>query len=325
VVPELRTAFWSYDRTLPLIDGSVQVEECTLAIEVLRPESIFSRAFSNAEFDLCELSLSNAITAFSKCEFPYVLIPAFLARTFRHSSIIVRVDRGIRQPQDLRGKTVGLQEYGMTAAVVIRGFLRDYGVEPRDICWQVGEKGISKPPEFPTGRPPDGVNIKQLSSEISLEDRLQAGELDAAFLVRSPASLRAPWSKIAFLFPDAKAAEKEWYAAKKIFPIMHAVGIRRSLLRDDPTLSRRIFDAFRTAKDMAVSELEVTQAPKVTLPWSPAAVSEARALMGQDFWPYGIRANRHVLEAQIRWSALDGLQARPVTIEEMFAEDCLDT
>jgi 4,5-dihydroxyphthalate decarboxylase len=126
-------------------------------------------------------------------------------------------------------------------------------------------------------------------------------------------------------FKNPKAAEQEWYARTKIFPIMHVVGIRKTLLIDDRKLGCRIFNAFESAKQWAVSELEITQAPKVTLPWPHAAVSEARELMGEDFWPYGIRANRHVLEKQIEWSRLDGLQARPVTLEEIFVEDCLNT
>ena len=308
-----------------MLEGAIQLEGHTLAIEINRPEVIFEKAFSSAEFDICELSLSNSITAFSKGAFPYILVPVFLARAFRHSSIIVRVDRGISSPQDLRGKTVGLQEYGMTAAVVIRGFLRDYGVNPGDIRWRVGEKGLSKALDFPAGRPPEGVSIERLSSDISLEDRLNSGELDAAFLVRRPASLGYAASKIAPLFADATSAEKRWFSAVKIFPIMHAVGIRKSLLEDDPALGRRIFDAFQAAKQIAISELEVTQAPKVTLPWPHVAVADTRSVMGHDFWPYGIRANRHVLETQIRWSFLDGLQARPVTLEELFVHDCLNT
>lgn len=321
----LKTAFWNYDRTLPLFEGAVRVEGYALDIQMLRPEAIFAKAFSTAEFDLCELSFSNSVTAFSKCEFPYLLLPVFLARAFRHSSIMVRVDRGICDPRDLRGKIVGLQEYGMTAGVVIRGVLRDYGVEPRDIQWRVGEKDMLKPLEFPAGKPPDGVQIEMLSPEIALENRLLSGELDAAFLVRRTTSLSAPDSKVKPLFSDPKTAEQEWYAHSKIFPIMHVVGIKKSLIDRDPSLGRRLFDAFEAAKQIAIAELEVTQAPKVTLPWPHAAVSETRQLMGQDFWPYGIQANRHVLERQLQWSRLDGLQARAVSIDEMFVESCLGT
>lgn len=306
------------------MEGAVTVEGHTLAIEVGRPEAVFARA-SKADFDITELSFSNSVTAISKGGFPYGLIPVFLTRAFRHSSIVVRKDRGIRDPKALRGKVVGLQEYAMTAAVVIRGFLRDYGVDPRDIEWRVGEKDLSKPLDFPAGAPPAGVKIESLPDDKSLEDRLNSGELDAAILTRRPASLDDPDSRIELLFKNPKAAEQEWYSRTKIFPIMHVVGVRKSLLKDDPGIGRRVFDAFDAAKKIAITELEVTQAPKVTLPWPHAAVSETRELMGHDFWPYGIRANRKTLETQIRWSMLDGLQARPVTVEDMFLEDCIAT
>ena len=323
----LRTSFWNYDRTIPLMDGRVKIEGYTLAIDINRPEISFGEAFEQNKYDLTEVSFSNAVTALSKQkDFPYALIPAFPSRAFRHSAIFVRTDRGISRPEDLRGKIVGLQEYDMTAAVVVRGFLRDhYGVDPRDIRWRVGEIERTKPLEFPLGRPPAGVEIAILGPDRSLEDRLLAGELDAIITLRAPASCRAGDPRIASLFPDPVAAEKAWFAVAKHFPIMHAVGIKKSFLANDLGLARRLFDAFLAAKDIAVAELEITQAPKVTLPWPHAALAEARAILGADHWPYGLAANRRVLETQLRWSQLDGLQARPVTLEELFAQDCLDT
>jgi 4,5-dihydroxyphthalate decarboxylase len=319
----LRTALGNLDRTLPLIDGTVKVDGCDLAIEVLSAEVIIARALSSADFDLCELSFSNSITEVSKGDFPYLLIPVFLSRAFRHSSIFVRTDRGISKPQDLRGKVVGLQEYAMTAAVLIRGFLRDdYGLDSADIRWRVGAAASIKPSEFPFGRPPAGIDIQSLPARSKPEDRLLSGELDAAILMRRPASVGTANSKVAPLFQNAKSAEICWFTATKVFPIMHVLAIRKSLLKDDPGLGRRVFDAFSQAKSIAISKLEAAQ---VTLPWPQAAIQEARELMGPDYWPYGIKANRHALDAQIRWSRLDGLQARPVTIEEIFAADCLDT
>jgi len=322
----LHTAFWDYDRTLPLIDGRVAVDGHALAIEVLRPEITFARAFSEAAFDVCEISFSNTVTAVSQGAFPYALIPAFLSRAFRHSAIFVRTDRGIARPEDLRGKSVGLQEYDMTAAVVVRGFLRDqHGVEPRDIVWKVGERERTKPLDFPLGHPPEGVHIDVLPPDRSLEERLLAGELDAIIVLRPPAAVSAGDPRITPLFPDPVAAEKAWFRAARHFPIMHAVAVRKALLAAHPGLGRRLFDAFAQAKALAIAQLEITQAPKVTLPWPHAALAEARALIGPDPWPYGLRANRQVLETQLRWSRLDGLQARPVTLDELFAEDCLDT
>lgn len=323
----LTTSFWNYDRTLPLVDGRVKVDGYELAIELNRPEISFGQAFSEARFDVSEVSFSNTVTAFSKQDdFPYALIPVFLSRAFRHSAIFIRTDRGITRAEDLRGKKVGLQEYDTTAAVVVRGFLRDhYGVDPREIRWRVGELERTKPLEFPLGRPPAGVEIEILPPDKGLEDRLLAGELDAVIVLRPPAAYRTGDTRIAPLFPDPIAAEKAWFAAAKHFPIMHAVGIRKQLLKADPKLGRRLFDAFSAAKNLAIAELEITQAPKVTLPWPHAALAEARAVLGSDPWPYGIAANRGVLETQLRWSALDGLQARPVVLNELFAQDCLDT
>jgi 4,5-dihydroxyphthalate decarboxylase len=289
----LSAAFWNYDRTMPLVDGRVPVEGCSLAVEILRPEITFARAFGTADFDVCELSFSNSVTAISKGGFPYALVPVFLSRAFRHSAIFVRTDRGIERPEDLRGRIVGLQEYDMTAAVVVRGMLRDaHGVDPRDIRWRVGDAERTKPLEFPIGQPPDGVEIELLPPDRTLDSRL---------------------------FADPTAAEQEWYRHYKIFPIMHALGVRHSLVKDHPDLPQRLFRAFAAAKAMALAELEVIQAPKVTLPWPHQALAEARALMGDDPWPYGVAANRHVIEAQLRWSRADGLQARPVTIDELFA------
>lgn len=322
----LKTAFWNYDRTQPLIDRRITAEGCELDIEVLRPEITFGRTLANAPFDVCEISFSYTTTMVSKQDYPYALIPAFLSRAFRHSSLFIRTDRGIGGPEDLKGKTVGLQEYDMTAAVVTRGFLRDrHGVDPRDITWKVGELERTKAIDFPLGRPPEGVRIDIMPPDKSLEHRLLDGELDAVIVLRPLDAWRAGDPRVAPLFPDPIAAEKEWYAAAKHFPIMHAVGVRKSLLAAHPGLARRLYDAFLAAKNLAVADLEITQAPKVTLPWPHGALAEARALIGPDHWPYGLAANRRVLETQLRWSRLDGLQARPVTVDELFAADCLDT
>ncbi|MCZ8261950.1 MAG: ABC transporter substrate-binding protein [Beijerinckiaceae bacterium] len=320
--PLLKTAFWDYDRTRPLIDGSVAVEGCRLSVEILRPEETFARALAEPGFDLCELSFSNSVTAISKGEFPYRLIPVFLSRAFRHSTIFVRRDAGIFAPTDLKGRRVGLQEYDMTAAVVVRGFLRDYGVEPRDVDWKVGEAQRTKSLDFPLGHPPEGVSIEILPEGRTLEERLLAGELDAVISLRVPETFRQGDPRILRLFPEPAAAEKAWYSRHGIFPIMHVVGIRADLAGRHPGLARSIYRAFDLAKRKAVSELEIIQAPKVTLPWPHVALDEARSLMGPDPWPYGLAANRHVLERQLQWSMADGLQARPVRLSELFDPDC---
>jgi 4,5-dihydroxyphthalate decarboxylase len=325
-LPSLKCGFWNYDRTQPLIDGRIGVEGYNLVVEVDRPEITFAKAFDGAALDVCEISFSNTVTAVSKAEFAYTLIPVFLSRAFRHSAIFIRTDRGISTPEDLRGKTVGLQEYDMTAAVVIRGLLRDrYGINPDDIRWKVGELERVKPLEFPLGQPPMGVEIDILAPDKSLETRLLNGELDAMISLKVPASFQEGSPLIARLFADPTAAEKDWFSQSRIFPIMHAVGVRKAFLQKDRQLPRKLFDAFCSAKAYALSELAIIQVPKVTLPWPHAALADAQSLMGTDPWPYGISANRPVLEAQLRWSHLDGLQARPVSLQDLFDPSCLDT
>jgi 4,5-dihydroxyphthalate decarboxylase len=322
----LTASFWDYDRTRPLVDKRIIVDGYELCIEINRPEIIFARAFADAPYDVCEISFSNSVTAASLDRLQYTLIPVFLSRAFRHSSLFIRTDRGIRSPEDLKGKIVGLQEYDMTAAVVVRGFLRDqYGVDSSEIMWKVGELERTKPLEFPLGNPPDGVSIEYLRPDKSLEDRLVSGELDAIISLRPLASAHLPNACVAALFPDAVAAEADWYRSSKHFPIMHAVGVRKTILGADPALGRRLFDAFLAAKQIAISELEVTQAQKVTLPWPHGALAQARAIFGIDHWPYGVAANRLVIENQLRRSWQDGLQKKPVQLETLFDSGCLDT
>jgi 4,5-dihydroxyphthalate decarboxylase len=323
-IPPLRTVFWNYDRTLPLCDGRIDLHGLPLRIEIMRPDQTFARAYQADGFDVCEASFSNTVTMTSKDACPYVLIPAFLSRAFRHGALFIRTDRGISSARDLAGKTIGLQEYDMTASVVVRGLLRDeYGIAASDISWRVGDAERLKPLAFPLGHPPKGVSIFQRPEGSSLEEGLLSGELDAIISLRTPKAADGVQGLVRALF-DAQA-ERDWFTRRRIFPIMHAVAVRRTLAEQHPGLTRRLYDLFKTAKDLAVSDLEVIQAPKVTLPWPHAIAAEVRSIMGHDFWPYGIAANAEVLNTQLRWSSEDGLQARPIRIEDVFAADCLDT
>jgi 4,5-dihydroxyphthalate decarboxylase len=313
----LTAAFWDYDRTRPLADGRVAMSGHDLQVTFSAPEATFERA-ADAEFDISELSFSNSVTRLSRGQLPYVLIPVFLSRAFRHSTIFIRTDRGIDAPADLRGKSLGVQEYDMTAAVVVRGLLRDqFGVLPEEIRWCVGETGGGTVRKFPGPRAA-GLSIEPLAPGSSLEERLVGGELDAIIVLRPSQRLFSGYAGIRRLFPDPKFVEEQWFTQTRHFPIMHVVGIRRELCQQEPDLALEVFEAFAAAKEIALREIETLQAPKITLPWPHLALAEVRALMGEDFWPYGVRANRHALETQLRWSWLDGLQERRVGLLELF-------
>ena len=319
----LSVAFWNYDRTLPLADGRVSVAGWDVRCQVLRPQELFPRAFGAAEFDVAELSLSRYAmqTAAGTCA--YVAIPVFPSRTFRHASIYIRTDRGISRPQDLKGRTVGLNNYDDTAAVVVRGMLRDdYRLAVPDITWCIGSLEQNQAPRVAV--PPLPPEVKTVAAEKTLDALLAGGEIDAVISIVPPPSFRAGHAKIARLFPDWRAAEQDWYSRTKHFPIMHLVGIRRSLVDEHRGLARAVYDAFCRAKELAVAELEHLQAPKVTLPWAAAELTQTRTMLGHDFWPYGFRANRAALERQLRYSSEDGLLAKRLEPETLFVADLLD-
>jgi 4,5-dihydroxyphthalate decarboxylase len=318
---ELSIATGDYDRVRAIKDGRVPVQGC--AVTYLTPplEELFIRALIGAEFDACEVSLSSYLIALSRGKTPYRALPVFLSRVFRHSAIYIRTDRGISRPEDLRGKRVGVPEYQMTAALWARGLLEDeYGVKPSEIEWRNG--GLEQ-----TGRseklalelPPD-VNLTPIGPAETLSAMLAEGKLDALIGPRTPSCFgKSP--DVARLFPDYRAAERAYYRKKGLFPIMHVLAVREDLQRKNPWLASSLFAAFRQAKDIAIRELEEIGAYNVTLPWLTAELADIRAVLGEDYWPYGLAKNRASIEAALRYSHAQGLSARKLTIEEAFVPD----
>lgn len=320
----LSAAFWNYDRTLPLADGRVRVEGWELRCQLLRPQELFPRAFGGAEFDVAELSLSRHAMQCAAGGSAYAGIPVFPSRTFRHASIYVRTDRGIARPEDLKGRTVGLNNYDDTAAVVVRGMLRDdHDLGVSDVTWCIGEMESGQAPRVAPPALPSSVKV--ITTQKTLDAMLSAGELDAVISIVPPPCFRAGHAKVARLFPAWRAAERDWYSRTRHFPIMHLVGIRRALLERHAGLARAVYGAFCRAKELAVAELENLQAPKVTLPWAAVELAETRELLGADYWPYGFAANRAALERQLRYGLEDGLLAKPLSPEALFTPDLLDT
>ena len=312
--------FWNYDRTMPMVDGTVPIEGCDPTYHIRRPEDAFHRAFYQAEYDITEISFSRYMARYTEGDVAYDLIPVFPSRAFRHGALFVRSDRGIDAPADLKGKTIGLLDYEMTAALVARGALADdYGVLPQDIRWVVGpvEKTGGNIPQEVTEKVADGVEISVAPEGKTLNGMLADGALDGMIGLFEP-SCMAKGAPVKRLFGDWRAVEQDYFRATGIFPIMHAVAIRKTLLANNPWLAKAVFDAFCAAKDVAIAELQVPQACKVTLPWVVAEYAATRGVMGDDIWPYGYGANKTVLEAMVRWSTSEGLLSRPVTAQELF-------
>lgn len=310
-----------YDRVRAIKDGRVPVQGC--AVTYLTPplEELFVRALIGAEFDACEVSFSSYLIALSRGKTPYRALPVFLSRVFRHSAFYVRADRGIARPEDLRGKRVGVPEYQMTAALWARGLLEDeYGVKPSEIEWCNG--GLEQPgrsEKLALDLPPD-VTLTPIGPGETLSAMLATGALDALVTPRTPSCFgKVP--QVGRLFPDYRTAERAYAKKSGLFPIMHVLAVREELLRAHPWLASSLFAAFRQAKDIAIRELEEIGAYNVTVPWLAEELKDIRAVLGEDYWPYGLAKNRASIEAALRYSHAQGLSARRLTIEEAFVPD----
>ena len=315
---ELSVAVGDYDRTRALIDGSVAIDGVDPIYMTLVPEEIFFRAFRAAEFDICELSLSSYSIKTAQNDCPYVAVPAFVSRAFRHTAIYVRTDR-VKKPEDLKGRRVGLPEYQLTANVWARALLQDdYGVKPSDIHWiRGGIEHAGRPEKLAIELPP-GVRLDDAPQGATVSRLLEAGEIDGFIAPRPPKLVEAGHPNIGWLFRDPVAAAKDYYKRTELFPIMHVVGIRRTLAEKHPWLPGAVFKAFERAKAVGIEKLSDTSATKVTLPFVEEALTAARALMGEDFWSYGVEKNRKVLDYFLDQHHAQGLSSQRVSVGELF-------
>lgn len=322
---QLTVATWDYDRVRPLIDGRVKIEGCDVNYLVMPVEECFHRAYFHGEFDVAEIGLSPFLIALSRGTAPYVAVPAFLSRMFRHSAVYTRADRGIDTPQDLRGKRIGVPEYQMSAVLWVRGFLKDdYGIEASDISWvQGGLEKFGRKDKFPLNLPKD-FPLTIAADGQSLSDMLAAGDLDAVISARAPSCFIDRHPQVKRLYADYRSAEKEYYARTGLFPIMHALGVRRDMAQKHPWLPASVYKAFSEAKHIADGDLREVTALKIGLPWVTAELESTQAIMGDDFWPYGIEPNRKTLEAMARYSYEQGLAVRHLDVDEIFAASTLE-
>ena len=316
----LTVACGDYDRVAAIKDGRVEVEGCEVVFLPMEPEEVFFRAFRYQEFDACELSFSSFMIVTSRGASPFVGIPAFVSRVFRHSGFYVRTDRGIEEPGDLRGKTVGVPEYQMTAPVWMRGILEDeYGVKPIDIHWRSGGQEEPGRDERTPLTLTNGVDLQPIPEDRTLVEMFEAGELDALMTARAPSSFTRGAPGIARLFPDYRRVERAYYEKTRMFPIMHLMGVRKELAERYPWLPGSLYKALLEAKNLALDAVREIAALNVTLPWVEAEALETRALMGADYWRYGVGECAHEIEALARYSYDQGLSERRLAAEDLFA------
>ncbi len=318
---------WNYDRTRGLLEGRIQPDGIDLTCLDMPVEETFFRMLRHQEFDVAEMSLSSYTVSLFKEKKNFVAIPIFPSRFFRHSCVYVNAKSGIREPQDLIGRKIGNPEYQMTAPVWIRGILQDeYGV-PVDgqTYYQGGEESPNRPEKLKLDLPPN-IKVAQISERDTLAAMLRDGAIDALYTARMPSTYQAgKLEPVRRLFENYMEVEQAYFAKTKIFPIMHTVAIRREVYERYPWVAMNLCKAFVQAQHESYADLYVTAALKTSLPWLTKHVEDARALMGDDFWPYGFAKNRETLATFLRYHHEQGLSRRRLEPEELFAPETLES
>lgn len=322
----LTLACWNYDRTRALVDGLVQPDGIDLNCLTLPVEETFFRMLRHREFDVAEMSLSSYVLSLFRPDRPFVAIPVFPSRVFRHSSIYVHAGSGITNPSQLAGRKVGTPEYQMTAAVWIRGILADEHGVPVDgaTYYTGGEEEPGRPEKLALDLPP-AIRVVRIGPDQTLSSMLARGDIDALYTARTPSTFRRGDGSVRRLFDDFVAVERDYFRRTRVFPIMHTVVIRRDLYERAPWVAQSLQKAFTAAQQRTYDDLRETAALKAMLPWLIAHVDDVRREMGEDFWPYGLEKNRDTLATFLRYSHEQGLAKRLLQPEELFAPEALES
>lgn len=319
---DVSLATWDHDRVMALHEGRVTVPGVDLACTILPTSKLFPLAVQEARFDVTELSLSSYLLQVSRGTCAYTAIPAFVSRAFRHSGFFARTDAGLTGPADLAGRRVGVPEYQMTAALWMRGLLRDtYGVDSDGIHWRTGalEEGVRR--ERLDLALPKGMIVEPIQDGQTLVDLLLDGDIDGLLAPKPPTLFLEGDKRLVRLIPDFERAEQDYYRQTGFFPIMHLIAIRKTLADAHPWLAKAMLDAFTEARDLAVARIEAIwpgNANRLSIPWLLASMERTKRIMGPDYWSYGFTANHAEIEAACRYSSEQHLAAREVTPEELF-------
>jgi 4,5-dihydroxyphthalate decarboxylase len=327
-VSKLKLTFgcWNYDRTRGLMDGSVQPDGIDLNYLNMPVEETFFRMLRNREFDAAEMSLSSYTMSCFKDPQPFIAIPVFPSRFFRHSCIYVNANSGIKSPKDLIGKRIGNPEYQMTAPVWIRGILSDhYGVPVDSVTYFTGGEEEPNRSEKLKLDLPDNIRVERIGPDKTLSQMLYDGEIDALYTARMPSSYRKGDGKVTRLFENYVDVEREYFKETGLFPIMHTVVVRREIYEANRWVAQSLYKALVESQRRTYEDLNETAALKAMLPWLNSHVEEVRKEMGDDFWPYGLEKNRANLEVFLRYSYEQGLSRKLLTPEDLFAPETFES
>ncbi len=327
-MPRLRLTFacGDYDRTRALEEGTIRPDGIELTYLRLPVEETFFRMMRHREFEVAEMSLSSYVLSLHSEPAPFVAIPVFTSRMFRHGGIYCNADAGISGPQDLRGRRVGTPEYQVSAGVWIRGILADRHDVPVDsVRYLTGGQETPGRVEKAPLELSTPVDITRIPADRTLSAMLVAGEIDALYTPRIPLPFVAGDARVRRVFPDPVAAEKEYFAATGIFPIMHVVVIRRDVYERSPWVAQSLYKVLLLAKQEAMANLYDSSALRFMLPWLNQDLEQARAMLGEDFWSYGLHANSGTLASFLRYHHEQGLSRRLLAPEELFAPESTES
>jgi len=316
---------WDYDRVSALVSGDIAVDGVDLNFLTQPVEETFFRMLRHREFDVAEMSLSSYVVSLTRENPPFVAVPVFPSRFFRHSCIFVSAASGIREPSDLIGKRIGVPEYQMTAPVWIRGILADeYGVAPDSVeHWTGGEEQPGREEKLKLTLP-DRFRLNAIGPEQTLSQMLADGEIDALFTARTPSTFHTRPKDVRRLFDRYQDVELDYFRRTRIFPIMHTLVIRRDVYEANRWVAQSLCKAFAQAQRKAYEDLHQTAALKTMLPWLTAHVEDTERELGRDWWPYGFAANRKVLETFLRYHHEQGLSPAGLTPEMLFAPETME-
>ncbi len=326
---ELTLGTWDHDRVMALHDGRVQVPGVTLNSEIHPTAKLFPWAVQNAKFDITEMSVSSYVLQLSRGGSDYTAIPAFVSRAFRHSGFFARADSGITSPSDFAGHRIGVPEYQMTAALWMRGILADeYGVNCDSIHWRTGalDKGVRH--ERLELSLPQGMIVEPVAEGETLQGLLLDGQLDGLLAPKPPQAFLDDHPDLVRLIPDFETAERNYHRKTGFFPIMHLIGLRKSIAEDHPWLPRMLYDGFAAARDLALKRLRdvwLGNANRLSLPWLGATMERTLETLGPDYWSYGFTANRAEIDAICGYSVDQHLARTRLEPEALFHPSVLET
>jgi 4,5-dihydroxyphthalate decarboxylase len=320
MIDRLVFAIGDYDRTRALADGSVTVPGVDLDVVNLQPGELFARVVRDRSFEIAELSLSTYLNLRSRDDDGLVAIPVFPSRLFRHGFVFVNGAAGIEQPEDLRGRKIGTEQWQLTAGLWMRGILEeDHGVAPEDVTWVIGGQDRGGQHERAIVDLPAGVRVEAPANGRPLADLLAEGRIDGLIAPHLPTRFRRGDPRIVRLWPDYPAVEAAYFRRTGLFPLMHVVVIRRDVHERRPDLAAALFAACCAAKRIALERLQFNGTLSTMVPWLQADLEAAEALFGDDYWPYGLAANRPELETAIRYAVRQAIAVRPLDVDELFA------